>query len=135
MAKKKVVLNFPQETITLPITYKLVKDYDLVINILRAQIREEETGTMVLELEGSRENIEKGLKFLKSQKVKVQEAGKDIELIEKLCIDCGACTAVCPTEALKIGDPEWKLEFNREDCILCELCVKSCPTQIISVSL
>lgn len=134
MAKKKVVLIFPPEIVTQPITYHLVKDYDLVINILRAEIHEEETGLMVLELEGADQAIEAGLQYLRDQKVEVQEAARDISLDQNLCVDCGACTAICPTEALLLDKKTWRLQFNKDECILCELCVRSCPAQVITVS-
>lgn len=134
MAKKKVVLTFPPEIVTQPITYHLVKDYDLITNILRAEIYEEEAGRMLLELEGEEKAIEEGLKYLKGQEVEIQEAARDIDLNKDLCVDCGACTAVCPTNALTIDKPSWLLQFNKEDCVLCELCVKSCPVQVISVT-
>jgi len=135
MARKKVVLTFPPEIVAQPITYHLVKDYDLVINILRAEIYEEETGRMVLELDGDEGKIKDGLAYLESQGVQVQEAARDITLDEEKCIDCGACTAVCLTDALAIGPEDWKLKFDKEKCILCELCVNACPLQIIKVLL
>ena len=47
MPKKKVVLNFPPHLIDQPITYRLIKDYGLVVNILRARITPQEWGSMV----------------------------------------------------------------------------------------
>jgi ferredoxin len=135
MAKKKIVLTFPPETVAQPITYHLVKDYDLVTNILRAEIREEETGHMVLELTGESERIEDGLEYLRGQKVTVQEAAKDITLDQEACVDCGACTAVCPTNALSVDRDTWRLDFDKESCILCELCVNACPVRAIKVLL
>lgn len=133
MARKKVVLSFPPETVKKPITYHLVKDYDLVTNILRAEVREEEAGRMVLDLEGEEKNIENGLSFLKEQGIGIQEAAKDISLDLDLCIDCGACTAVCRADALSVNKDSRKLDFNKDDCIFCELCVIACPLQIIKV--
>lgn len=133
MARKKVVLSFPPETVKKPITYHLVKDYDLVINILRAEVREEEAGRMVLDIEGDEKSIDKGLAFLKGQGVAIQEAARDITLDEELCVDCGACTAVCRSDALTLNKDTMKLEFDKDNCIFCELCVKACPLQIIKV--
>lgn len=68
MAKKRVVLTFPPELTEKPITYHLVKDFDLAINILRAKITPGEEGKLVLELSnGSEEMIKKGLDFLVQQ--------------------------------------------------------------------
>lgn len=133
MARKKVVLSFPPETVKKPITYHLVKDYDLIINILRAEVREEEAGRMILDIEGEEEGIENGLAFLREQGVSIQEAARDISLDEELCVDCGACTSVCRSDALVMNRDTWKLEFDKDNCIFCELCVKACPVQVIKV--
>src|SRR3990170_945331 len=135
MARKKVVLTFPPDRVAQPITYHLVKDYDLITNILRAEIREEETGHMVLELTGKEDRIEQGLEYLRGLSVAVQEAAKDITLDQERCVDCGACTAVCPTDALSMNRETWKLDFDKESCILCELCVNACPVRVIEVLL
>jgi len=42
MKKKRVVLTFPPDMIDQPITYHLVKEHDLMINILRANITPKE---------------------------------------------------------------------------------------------
>ena len=36
MSKRKVVLNFPPHLIGQPITYRLIVDYNLIVNILQA---------------------------------------------------------------------------------------------------
>jgi ferredoxin len=135
MARKKVVLSFPPDIVKKPITYHLVKDYDLIINILRAEIKEEEAGRMVLDIEGDEKNIENGLTFLREQGVGIQEAARDISLDTELCIDCGACTAVCLSQALSMNKDTWKLKFDKDNCLFCELCVKACPLQIIKVEI
>lgn len=134
MAKKRVILSFPAALTEEALTYHLVKDYDLVINILRAKITPGEEGRLVMELSNSTdEAIEEGLDYLRSHGVLVEELGHEINIDQDLCIDCGACTAVCVSRALTIGEPKWKLEFEKEKCILCELCVGSCPTGAIRV--
>ncbi len=132
MAKKKIVLTFPPNKVGKPITYHLVKDFDLVINILRAEIYEEKTGRMVLEVQGEQQNIDSGIKFLEEEGVAIQEAARDIILDTDVCIDCGACTSVCLPDALKL-DKEFNLVLDKEKCILCELCVTACPVRVIEV--
>ena len=133
MAKRKLVLHFPEESIEKPITYHLVKDYDLIPNILRAHIDENE-GTLVMDLKGSAEQIEKGIAFLKEHNVRIQEAVKDITIDRDLCVDCGACTGVCRPEALTIGPEDWKLDFDNDKCIFCELCINTCPVRAIKLT-
>ncbi len=131
--KRKYVLTFPPKIVTQPITYHLVKDFDLVVNILRAQIEEGETGRLVLEVEGTKKQIEEGLAFLKSQGVIVQSIARDITLNEEECVVCGLCTGVCPTRALRL-DKNWELVFDKEKCVLCENCVRACPVRVIEVA-
>ena len=134
MAKKRVVLTFPPELTEKPITYHLVKDYDLSINILRAKITPGEEGKLVLELSnGSEEMIKKGLDFLVKQGVGVEAVSREISLTEEECIHCGACTAVCQPGALRIDPESARLCFDKERCIVCELCVSACPLGIIKV--
>ena len=44
---------------------------------------------------------------------------------EELCYGCGACIALCPTNALDIKDRLAIVE--QEKCTLCEHCIPSCP--------
>lgn len=135
MAKKKVVLTFPPELSESPLTYHLVKDFDLAINILKAKITPGEEGKLVVELSnGAEEKIQAGIDFLKEKGVFVEPVSKEIVFNEAECINCGSCTAVCHPKALNISSPDWKLKFDKELCIVCESCVKACPMQIIRVS-
>ena len=44
MTTTKVVLRFPPELTDQPVTYKLIKEYDLMVNILRGHIIPKEEG-------------------------------------------------------------------------------------------
>ena len=44
---------------------------------------------------------------------------------EALCYGCGACIALCPTNALDLKDRLAIVE--QEQCTLCEHCIPSCP--------
>lgn len=133
MAKKRLVLTFPPEVVERPVVAMLVREFDILTNILRAEIHEGEVGRMLVELEGEGRRLKEGVRHLKEQGVTVEEAIKDIELDEELCISCGACTAVCLPRALKVEAPDWELELDKERCILCGLCVDACPLQLINV--
>ena len=45
------------------------------------------------------------------------------------CISCGACSSVCPTEAIAEGDN--KYEIDAEKCIDCGTCSELCPVRAI----
>ncbi|MEO1181588.1 MAG: NIL domain-containing protein, partial [Cyanobacteria bacterium J06636_28] len=36
--KKRVTLTFPKQTVNMPITYRLAKDFNVAANIIRAQV-------------------------------------------------------------------------------------------------
>ena len=50
MVVNKFVLRFSSALVDQPVIYHLVKDYDLVINILKADINPHQEGYVVLEL-------------------------------------------------------------------------------------
>ena len=131
---RRVVLTFPASLAGKPVTYRLVKDYNLIMNILRAKVTPKAEGRMVLELTGTKKDIEAGLDFMKDQGVSVEAIAKDIHLDEESCIHCGFCTAVCFKEALSINQQTQRLEFNRDKCVLCGQCVEICPVGVIQIS-
>jgi len=77
MTKKFVRLTFPQELIKEPIIYKVAKDYNIIPNIRRAKVTEN-VGEVILELEGSQENLEKSINYLENLGVKVEPIVGDI---------------------------------------------------------
>lgn len=72
--KRRVKLTFPQHLIKEPIIFTMAKKYDVMPNIRRARVTDT-VGEMVLELEGTEENIESGIKSIRDQ-------GVEVELIE-----------------------------------------------------
>jgi len=131
MISKKVVLKFPKHLVEQPIIHRVVRDYDLVFNILRAKITSEE-GMLVIELSGER--CEEGISTLKRLGVSVQPLEKDILRDEKRCTHCSACVVHCPTGALHIKDRKtMRVEFDKSKCVLCEACVAICPVKAMSV--
>jgi ferredoxin len=116
-----------------PIVYKLVKDYDLQFNILKAYVTPQEEGLMVLELSGEEENFNKGIEYLESSGVRIQPLSQDVIRNETKCTDCGVCVPICPTNALVVDPQTRKVLFYDNKCIACELCVKICPTRAMEV--
>jgi ABC-type methionine transport system ATPase subunit len=75
--KQRVKLTFPQHLIKEPVTFTMAKKYDVMPNIRRARVTET-VGEMVLELEGTEENLKKGIQSLKDQGVVVELVEGDI---------------------------------------------------------
>ena len=68
--KQRVRFTFPPELITEPLLSDLGKDFEVVTNILQADVTVE-VGWVHLELEGSAEEIERGLAWVASRGVQV----------------------------------------------------------------
>jgi ferredoxin len=133
MISKKIVLHFPRRLVDQPIVYKLVKEYDLRFNILKASVTPQEEGLMVMELSGKAENYDKGIEFLKSCGVKIQSLSHDVTRNEDKCTHCGICVPACPTAALEVDSKTRKVAFHNKKCIACEFCIKICPTRAMEV--
>jgi L-aspartate semialdehyde sulfurtransferase ferredoxin len=133
MYSKMLSLRFPKKIVNEPIAVNLVKKFDLSFNILKATIYPRKEGLMVLELSGHKKNFQKGVRYLKSIGIKVENIGQDIKRDEEICFQCGACTAVCPTGALYIKRPEMEVIFDTDKCSACELCVSACPARAMEV--
>jgi ferredoxin len=133
MKSRKIVLHFSKEIMDQPIVCQLAREYDLIFNILKAQITQKEEGVMVIELTGSDTAYRKGTRYLREQGVKIKPLEKDIVREEEKCTHCGACLAVCPTAALTQDRESWEVVFDPEECIGCELCIPACPPRAMAL--
>ena len=79
MSKWRVMFSFGEEHIPEPIIYNLGQQYNLVTNILRANISEDE-GWITLELEGKEDDIEQGLAWITSKGLRVDLADRESEV-------------------------------------------------------
>lgn len=132
---RRVVLHFPRSLVEQPIIYRLVRDYDLMFNILKASVTPNEEGLLVLELTGERENYEKGVRYLADVGVQIQPLSKDVTVNEGRCTHCGACITICPTGAFTLELPSRRVKFVDKKCIVCGLCIKACPPRAVEIRL
>jgi len=133
MYSKVLSLRFPKEIVEQPIAVNLVRKFDLTFNILKATISPKKEGLMVIELRGHQKNFKRGIRYLRSLGIKVESIAQDIKRNDQRCIQCGSCTAVCPTGALYVKRPEMTVPFDSSKCSGCEMCVMVCPVHAISV--
>jgi L-aspartate semialdehyde sulfurtransferase ferredoxin len=75
--KRRVKLTFPQHLVKEPIIFTMAKSYGVMPNIRRARVTDT-VGEMILELEGTEEDLEKGLNALQNQGVQVQLIEGDV---------------------------------------------------------
>jgi len=71
MAKRQLKFTFPPKLVTEPVVYGLGQEFRVVTNIRRADLTEER-GWVVLEMEGSDEDIERGLAWVVAKGVGVE---------------------------------------------------------------
>ena len=134
IASKKIVLHFSKDIGNKPIIYNLARDFNLVFNILKAQVSPDQEGLLVMELSGEEKDFKKGIDYLKKEGVKIQPLSEDVIRDEKLCTHCGACVALCPTGALYVPDKKtMKVEFDNTKCIVCNACIEACPQKAMKV--
>jgi ferredoxin len=133
--KKRVTLTFPKRSVHMPITYRLAKDFNVAANIIRAQVAPNQIGTLVVELLGDIDQLDDALDWLEQQGISISLANREIAVDEDVCVHCGLCTGVCPTQALTLDPQTYRLTFTRSRCIVCEQCIPACPVQAISTNL
>lgn len=127
MASQNVLLIFKSDIMYKPVIYRLARDFDLVFNILEAKILPRKEGRILLELRGEEDLIKKGINFLEDHHVIVEHLADKVWREEELCVHCGACTGLCPTEALSVAEPDKKTKFDVEKCVACGMCGLVCP--------
>jgi ferredoxin len=132
--KRRMVLRFPAETVNEPITYNLIKEYEVLINILNADITHGKEGNLLIEISGEQDRVDKAVVYLESRSVEISPVVKTIIFEEEACIHCGACSSVCFPEALNMDPKSRRLQFLPEKCVACELCIKACPLQLFQLN-
>ena len=126
--KKRFLLYFDRSETDKPIVYQLVKDFGLEVNIFRAKVTPDEYGYLVLDLTGDEEKLQAGVEYLETFDIKISDRDRGLSWDETKCTSCGNCIPHCPTEALRIADPETRrVEFDGELCIDCLSCIDNCP--------
>lgn len=130
---RRVVLHFPRILVDQPIVYRLVKDYNLEFNILKASVTPKEEGLLVLELSGEQRDYEQGMQYLAGIGVGIQPLSQNVIRNETRCTHCGACITICPTGAFTLELPSRRVNFQAEKCIACGLCIKPCPPRAMEV--
>ena len=75
--RERYYLTYPRALIREPILYQLVKKFDLVFSIRGASVSED-IGLVAVEFEGTTEQIERGLAWLRQTGVTVEPIEKNV---------------------------------------------------------
>ncbi len=135
MVKQKLVLRFPSSLVEQPVIYNLIKNFDLMVNILRADINPKKEGRLMMELSGDESNFRRALEWLQKKGLEVMQLKQQIIWQEDRCTHCGACSVICPSGALVLNRPEMTIRFMEEKCVVCELCLRACPARAMETLL
>jgi L-aspartate semialdehyde sulfurtransferase ferredoxin len=130
---RRLVLRFPQRLVERPMVSKLVKDYGLDFNIIKATVSPGEEGLLVMELSGEKKSYEEGVKYLTDAGVKLQPLSQDVTRNESRCTHCGACVTICPSSAFSVDAETRKVTFDNAKCVVCELCIRACPPRAMDL--
>ena len=133
VVSKRIVLHFPRRLVDRPIVYRLIKDYNLEFNILKASVTPEEEGLLILALSGEQQDYDKGIKYLTQNGVRIQSLSQDFTRNEERCTHCGACITICPTGAFELDPVTRWVNFDNEKCIACGICITACPPRAMEV--
>jgi ferredoxin len=130
---KRIVLRFPPRLVNKSIVSRLVREFGLDFNILKASVTPGEEGLLIMELSGERKNYDKGIEFLTEMGVEIQSLSRDVTRNELRCTHCGACITICPTGAFVLETNTRKVNFDTAKCAACELCIKACPPRAMEL--
>ena len=78
VANVRVRLTFPEHLITEPVIARMMRQFDVLPNIRRANI-EDTLGWMVCEITGDRETLEQALGWIAAEGVEVDRLGDVVE--------------------------------------------------------
>jgi ferredoxin len=131
MAGRKFLLMFPPALADQPITQRLWRDFDITVNILKAEI-DESGGRLTIELGGKPEEISRAIEFLIASKVRVEELRNYVRRDMKKCTDCGMCVSICPVKAYVMNPSDHHVVFHLERCVACGNCLDACPPGALS---
>jgi hypothetical protein len=72
MARRKLKLTFPPELVTAPVVYQLSQDFGLSTTMRRGDISEDHSW-VIMEMEGSDEDLDRGLAWVTEKGITVQD--------------------------------------------------------------
>jgi L-aspartate semialdehyde sulfurtransferase ferredoxin len=124
----RILLRLNENLVSEPIVSEVILENKVLVAILAAHINSK-GGEIVLEVPD--EGVEKIVAAFR-QRGAIVTVPKLIEVDNNRCFNCGSCVALCPVEAITVGE-DLSIEFNKEKCVgsACSICVDACPARAI----
>ncbi len=130
-AGSKFLLMFPPSVANQPITHGLWRNFDITVNILKADI-DESGGRLIIELAGEPGEISRATEYLTANRVRVEELKNYVRRDMKKCTDCGMCVSICPVKAYVMDASDYHVIFRLDRCVACGTCLDACPPGALS---
>lgn len=127
--RKIIQLTFPPEHANKPVMCHMVRQYDVMYNIVAAQTTPGKEGYLTVELSGGEETCLAALEYVRGQGIIVAPAHQHVSRNEESCMHCGMCVAMCPVDALVVAPKNRMVLFDEEKCTACGMCVRICPVK------
>jgi len=126
----RILLRFSEENVEEPITSQVILELGIPMRIVTATINS--LGGDIL-VEVPKVHLKKIVQAFRAKGV-VVKFPKLIEVDYDQCIDCGACYALCPVNAISFKE-DHSIVFDENTCIgsPCGLCVDACPARAITL--
>jgi NAD-dependent dihydropyrimidine dehydrogenase PreA subunit len=126
----RILLRFSEENVEEPITSQVILELGIPMRIVTATINS--LGGDIL-VEVPKVHLKKIVQAFKAKGV-VVKFPKLIDVNYDQCIDCGACYALCPVNAISFKEDN-SVVFDENTCIgsPCGLCVDACPARAITL--
>jgi len=131
MIQTSAIFRFPKSLMDRPVICRVIRDFDVEVNIIQAHITPEEDGHMFAIVRGRKAAMDGAFGFLRDNDVQVILPAKNLVWDEEVCVHCGACTAQCPSGAFVLDPATAKVIFDAKKCIACELCIPACSYRAI----
>ncbi|HYR61498.1 MAG TPA: NIL domain-containing protein [Actinomycetota bacterium] len=77
MARRRILLTFPEDLITQPVIYTMGTRFGVVTNVRRANV-EERMGWVILEIEGAEDALDAAVAYAVDLGVEVNEMSGDV---------------------------------------------------------
>lgn len=124
----RILLKFTEKIVERPIISETILELKVPINIITAYVNGK--GGEVL-IDVPEKELKKTISSLRKKGATVT-VPKLIEVDTEKCVNCGACIALCPVDAIST-DEESTVVFNKEKCVgsTCSACVDACPMRAI----
>ena len=125
------MLRFNKNLVQEPVTSKIIIEHKTLINILSARVTPL-GGEMLVEIDSRTAN--KVIEAFRTKGV-IVDVNSLIEKDTELCIECGACVSLCPSEALYLS-LDYTIELDPKKCsgVTCSLCLDACPRRALHLT-